>query len=457
MESLQCLGTGIWEGNTMTAEPTNADHNGLARFRISGTAWHLREAIAITVWVFVLIKLVVFDIDIYLVERFVPAYRWVIDIKLAILMVSISAIWFILGQDKFVSFVGYIVLYPFVLIILKLPKYLFRIWPVALVFSPIIYFTLRRLRSTFLLYTVAIVSVMAVVTQTDVRLLVGAMIGLGLFLAVHLFRSLRGAYSSNLFANLVQLTHEVREEVKAGGFETQIGIQQTASASTQASNPKSPNVLPQMYLTYSIAEFVSGKVRSVARGRKYELYLVMCLAYTVIATSLVYALEYSTLNRFDATAFRGSEGAGFDDFYRFSLGVLTTSNVSSILPSSNVAGILASTELACSFLILIIFVFLILTDARESFRGDMEKFAAEVQGIAAALEARLTAVYALNIRQLERILLKQESNLVNPLRKLRGLTEINLPISEEATAQRNVARVPQPPRKPRRHPRPSRR
>src|SRR5580704_13769040 len=46
----------------------------------------LREAIAVIFWVYVILKLFVYDIDVYLAERFAPEKAWLLDYKFFILL-----------------------------------------------------------------------------------------------------------------------------------------------------------------------------------------------------------------------------------------------------------------------------------------------------------------------------------------------------------------------------------
>jgi hypothetical protein len=57
----------------------------------------VRECTAVILWTYVLLKLVVFDLDIYLLDRFAPKWRWILDLKAFILLGAMAFVWVTLG------------------------------------------------------------------------------------------------------------------------------------------------------------------------------------------------------------------------------------------------------------------------------------------------------------------------------------------------------------------------
>ncbi len=72
----------------------------------------LREIIALLFWIYIPIKLFVFDIDVSLVNKYLPSYAWLLDFKFFILIGIIAVIWLITKNKHILSWSLYILFYP---------------------------------------------------------------------------------------------------------------------------------------------------------------------------------------------------------------------------------------------------------------------------------------------------------------------------------------------------------
>jgi hypothetical protein len=230
-----------------------------------------------------------------------------------------------------------------------------------------------------------------------------------------------------VFTGLSSLVRKVRESVQQGTFDgeqTQSSQKVTAPPTSESVERKDPSTL---YFVRCLADIVAEKVESVARGGKYDLYLIASWLYTVVITSVVFAFEYLALQKIGPAHFQSAEGAGFWAFLGFSLGSLTPARVSAITPNSHTAALLCYSEAGCAVLILVILVFTVLTAARETFKSGVEAFGAELRLTAEAVDNRVTQVYRMTLSELELFLLRNQGGLVNALRKARGLPQLPSP------------------------------
>src|ERR1700693_5427457 len=130
--------------------------------RDSRVRWIVRECIAGTIWTFIVLKLVVFDIDIYLLDRLAPQLRWILDFKVFVIIALIGVAWAALGQTGFQKTMLYVGTYPAIVLFWRLPKLAFRRWPLVILSAPIVYRLVSTLRTTFLLYTALALSTLCV-------------------------------------------------------------------------------------------------------------------------------------------------------------------------------------------------------------------------------------------------------------------------------------------------------
>ena len=383
-----------------------------------------KEVVAAISWGYLIVKTFVFDVDIYLIERLAPSIRWVVELKAILLMLALSILWLILGHIEFFKFIGYVVLYPAILVFGRILRLSFKYWPVLIILAPSAYAFFKRLRSTFVLYTLAMISCVIIMKSDSSIWIIPAMAILGAFLVIHLFRSLRRTYSAGLYSSLARHVRWARESLIAVFVLDKPLARRGKKGSANKLSAK--EALKHAYINHSVVEMIAEKVHDVAKRRRYDLYLIVSWSYSVILTVLVYAYQFLGLFRIKPNAFKNADGAGFWSFFSFSLNTLTTSNVSAIQQSSAIGSFLCNTEVICGVAILIILVFSILTAAREAHRDEIQEFRSELTLFAKAIEERIASLYKLTVEQVEKAVLEENFEIVNSLRKARGLPALSL-------------------------------
>ena len=106
------------------------------------------------------------------------------------------------------------------------------------------------------------------------------------------------------------------------------------------------------------------------------------------------------------------------------MGKLATADLTPIQPSSPLATIIAFSEVFFSFVILAILVFSILTAARDAYREDFNEFERSLHETASVIEDRIGVKYHLTAEELEVSIADTSRDIVNMLRRLRGMPEI---------------------------------
>lgn len=130
------------------------------------------EAIAIVFWIFVMVKLFIYDIDIYIVQRYYPKGQWILDYKFFVLLAVISFYW-LLARRAFVMAALLLVFYPFVWTFWRIPKFLFRSRSWVLVFSVsgFILSFFKTLKVNFVAFTFAAISCLLIIIANEHSLL----------------------------------------------------------------------------------------------------------------------------------------------------------------------------------------------------------------------------------------------------------------------------------------------
>lgn len=378
----------------------------------------LREALAIILWAFITVKVIVFDIDVYVFEKYMPSLRWVLNYRFFGLLVLISVVLIGMGKKTIRRFLLYVICYPFSFF-WRVLKLFFRNWALMVALAPALYDLLRSFRSRFTVMTAAALSALCIALSSNTYLLIPSMVLLGLYLIMHLYRSLRKAYRSSIFEGLSDLVKKLRIAIDGG---------QQMLWKKEKYDPETKNYEQQClmyYLVNSVTEIVVDKLDRVVKSRKPDLHLMISWLATVLLTSLIYGFEYWSLYKLNIHSFTANYTLSFWSFWGFSFGKLTPSSLSSIAPETVAATILSYSELFCALIILVILVFSVLTAAREKYREDIADFVAEVGILGKHVQEQLFQVYAITIADVEIVLLPDNAVIINKLRKARGLSALS--------------------------------
>jgi hypothetical protein len=127
----------------------------------------LREVIAPIAWLYGVVKLTIFDIDMFALHALTPQWQWILDFKFFGLLAVAVFLLIFLGPKEFLTLLAYVLGYPLVVLFWKVPKLLLRRWPLAIAFSPAVFAGITRLRTNFLLYAVLAFSALFILCSSS--------------------------------------------------------------------------------------------------------------------------------------------------------------------------------------------------------------------------------------------------------------------------------------------------
>ncbi|MBV9395068.1 MAG: hypothetical protein JOZ84_11715, partial [Methylobacteriaceae bacterium] len=85
-----------------------------------------REIIALTVWLYAIVNLFVFDLDNYLVMHLAPDYAWLVNFKFVVFLAGILIFALFTRKGALLLFAGYVIAYPFILILARFPYFVYK-------------------------------------------------------------------------------------------------------------------------------------------------------------------------------------------------------------------------------------------------------------------------------------------------------------------------------------------
>jgi hypothetical protein len=386
-----------------------------APLRLPKLARWLREILALLVWGLAVAQL--FVVDVGIISRAIPLVEPILRYRLLVVLGCLAIPWLILGNRVFLLFFGYIVVYPFVVVLWIIPKFAFRNWAVAIAFSPAIYSIITTFRVRFALFTMALIASFAICLAEERLVISLCMVLLALYLIVHFISRFRVAFSpSTVFADVGGAVRKVWDKTRTARWATRPEGDPNSEEYRQQFGQR----LLQMYVITTAFSFLAARLKEVIESRKLDLYFLGSLVYTFMLTTLVFAIEYFGLERLRPKSFVGIDSPTLLDFIGFSFSTLMTSDISPLRPTnSGIAQLLSYLQLFSSLLIIVLLVFVVLASIRERYRQDLSEVVKEVSAVGDRAAALIQANYALTIAAAEAWLLEHQRPLTKWLLRLR--------------------------------------
>lgn len=372
----------------------------------------LRECLAIVMWLSIFVEVFITDVGDLVVGEYAQT-QFIFDYALLIILSMMAVSWLILGNKRFSQTFGYIVTYPFVLIVWKLPKLFIRNWGVAFAFLPAIHQLLSTFKANFAIGVgVVVTATFVCLSPSDSYIIPIGMVLIGFHLITHFYKKFKSAYSSEtIFTVLRGNISNVIDK-----FERQLEKDKPQGEPTSDDYKKKLGT--SLLYTYAFTTFLHlsiVRVKEVINSRKMDLYFLSSLIWTFSLSAFSFGVIYYGLYRMDPSHFKNVDSVGFFDFVGFSFTTLMTSSISTIAPATGVAQVLTYVQLFVSLLLIVLLVFIILTSIREKYKKDLDDLLVGLEDAHDKSRSYVEANFELTADALESVLIQQNEQVMELL------------------------------------------
>jgi len=362
--------------------------------KLTPTAWWIREITALLLWSIGIVKLFIFDIDIWIAELFASGASVYLFYRFFVIIGIIAILWLILGNKRFIYLVVYLLFYPIVVLFYYFPRIIFRHWVIFIAFSPAIKSFVITLKWNFVFTTLTIFAALSILLTKSPPILYAAMTVLAFYLCYHFVKRFRVAFQpSTVFADLAHFVRNAWQNIKGKEYMTLEGID---VGSNEYKKCQAQNLF-QYYFIATYVRFLTEKLHEIIKSRKLDLYFICLLIYTLALTTVVFAFEYHAIESIKVGSFGGSQYITFWTFLGYSFSSIMHSTLSPLHAISNIAIILSYIELLASFLIIVLLVFLILTSIRERYKQDISDVIGEMTVFSDDIGKQIEETFQLNV------------------------------------------------------------
>lgn len=355
--------------------------------KLTRWGWHIFATLA---WLYLILKVFVFDLDSYLIGTYLPAYAAVPHYKFVIILgiLGLSAVFFRRGQ--IISFVSFVAFYPFIIcFFLLIYIFLNRSWMALVALSNIIVSFFQGFRLNVFTFAAYVVAYALILTFDEQEILWPSML---MLLMLVYFSYLKQIFNSFRTSNLVKMYDKLLmggliEQIKAQTKKQLEGLN-TGEISKFDNNQLMTyrNSLQTVLLTNSGRLFVANILKEYKNSGftvlSGGLSVIALLAETIIAFA---AINYAAF-KIDINAFNYTEFPSYFSFFHYSFFTMLFMSVKELTPSTKMANVLDMLQVSLMALMTLVLASQIISFRRQKFIDDIDSIIIKIKNSSTEIE-----------------------------------------------------------------------
>lgn len=346
------------EGKPKLPTPAQSD-TGTSRFHIvraiqaaapTRTARLFREILAWAFWLFVLVKLFVYDIDIYVARRFFPNEAWLLNYRFFILLCLAALI--VLSFRSFAIFIwiAYVGFFPLIFLFWKFPRWCYRrgnwVLAIAALNGAVSFF--RSVKYNVLVFAVGLTTFIIAIEATNRYLLWGAISALFTILVLTYIRRFISVFRPNLLFLLYTQGVVKNRERRMASYKLKDELRDLPITNLNEDQRKKwAASLEQPVLFNRFCLFIAKTLRAYQQSGMSFMFGVFSVFALLIATTFTFAVINLALFKINPENFSVIGNPSFFKFIYYSFNSFVFTAIKEIDPISTAA---EATQMAERFL-----------------------------------------------------------------------------------------------------------
>lgn len=351
-----------------------------------GIASKLRFGAGVVVWIYVFVKLFVFDADRHLFILFGNDLMWILENKFVILLSLLAVVVLWKGVKWTLKWSAYFALFPFIAMFWELPIFLFRRkqWVTVFAFVSVSVTFIKSLKYRIAISAAFMVSItLAVTANIDALLWVGAF-GLFFVLIVCYARRFWSIIRpSDLYRDFISIPGTLRERQLDADVLDGTAILTPVEALDADQLKRRISTLTDAVVYNRMCLFVARKLRDYQHSGVSVSLSVLAILFLAFLTVLSFSGINYALYKLDPTSFKITESASFFDFFYYSFNGLVFNHVAELTPATRASQ--SAWMLQLSFVIFLTFFLVTL-----AFSVLLQRRADELNSVIQSLETEGT-------------------------------------------------------------------
>ncbi len=340
------------------------------------------EVLSICFWIYTITKIFLFDIDYWIIHNFFANYSWVLDFKLIYILALVCAIWLWVGTRDVIVWFLYIVFYPLVMLLIKLPRLIFkqRSWLLAFAILNTIASFFTNLKYGLIFSTIFLAGFSIALFSRTYPLLVAVGVLLALVFIAYL-KSFLNAFKPTV---IFQIYSKFLKGVRKWGHASFVLDEEIKSIAIEQMKPKQLEKwnanLQSSVLFNRICLLTARRLRDYQKSDWRVIPSILGLLWLVVLTVVSFSGIYFSLYKLNGSLFAVSSEPTFFTFFYFSFNNLVFNATPEIIPVAMLSQTAYMLQAS-----LIFFLVVIVTTFYISHRT--QKSSSELDGVISTVEA----------------------------------------------------------------------
>ena len=359
----------------------------------------IKEIVAISFWVYILAKLFIFDIDVFLADKFLPNYAWLLNFKFFILIGTLAAIWLFTKNKHILFWSLYIFFYPAIVILWKLPFFIFKqkswIFAFAVINTVISFF--KSIKYNFIIFAFFFVSLAIIFASSSPKLLWPATLLVFIILSmVYIHRFILVFKPSSIFQVHIKIFSGIRKFSSTSfALEESIKILPVESLD-QKQLEKWTTSLQTSVLFNRVCLFVAKKLRDYQNSGLNVVSYVLTILLLIILTIFSFSVINLGLYKISSSFFEFSSIPTFFTFFYYSFNNLVFNSVREIIPISPISQTASMAESFFALFLVVIFVSLLLSVRSQRHSEELNEVIKGIEEQGTEMEGFIKDEYRIN-------------------------------------------------------------
>lgn len=363
--------------------------------------FYLKNIFAVLFWVYSIIKVFIFDIDIYFIEKVNSKYTWLINYKFLLFLGIISALWIITRKSKIVYWGLYILFFPFILVFWIIPKTVYKIgsWNFGIGTINAFLSFFKSFKYNFITFSGFIISSVIIlnfnnkiVLWTSLLLIIVILIIIFVNRVILVFKPsfIYKIYSIllNKFLSSSKSTWTINTEIK----ELERAEMTEGQLQTWTTN------LQFAIIVNKSCYLLSSKLKGYQRSGINLIFNALSVVLLFLITIICFALINMALYKINPDYFRlVTVKPDFFEFFYYSFNCLCFNSINEIISISNTTRLFSMIEQSFALLLGAVFITLFLSIKTERESKDIDDIISKIKEQGDNMESFIQTEYKLTI------------------------------------------------------------
>ncbi|WP_144559638.1 hypothetical protein [Shouchella miscanthi] len=381
------------------------------------------KILAVIIWMFVMIKLLIFDIDVYIFNKFFPEFISLLNYKFMITISTVALILMIFRKKIIVLWSLYITLYPFILFFWKIPYFIFKqrswIFAIACLNSVIAFFvSIKQMVFSSAIFLIAMIVMFKSTNSISITVaIITIFILVSLILINRCIAIFKTSKVNEFYINVLSTPFE---DGLVRSFTLDEGVENLPYEELDKKQLESWNTKLQGIVLYNrVFLFMATKLRDYQESR---------LNYATFAGTIVFLLFFITLSfslinmgiyKIDTTSFVVNEKPSFFTFIYYSFNNLLSNNIPGLVPANNISQTISMIQSFLGILLTLIFAGVFFSVRSERHKAELDSVIKKFDQRGDDLEDLIKRNYKINsIEEAVEHLEKAKSALISLIYKI---------------------------------------